>query len=133
MSKITDLLIARRNQVEADMAQVTRQYRAEIDEIDKALAAIRGETPTSVKRIRLRLLETIPDQTMAILMEYPTGLKMRDVLEMVNTRFDRKIAPKNMSWHLAHLKSTRGGKKVIREGNLWKPSAQEVKTKQAAE
>ena len=112
MSKTHELLVARRREVLAEIAPL----KAELKEIDAALAAISGEVPPAPSaRAGLRQ-GSISSNTLAILQNHPEGLTTRAVREEMQRRFDREIAPRNMSWHLSHLKRD---KHVVLDGGVW--------------
>lgn len=112
MSKIRSLLEARKREVLSEMAPL----KAELSEIERALAAISEGTPTSGGSQR-KTSQNIGDQALAILHKHPKGLRTADVRKQIGQQFGRDIINRNMSWHLSRLK--REGS-LIQEGELWK-------------
>ncbi len=98
MSKVREILLDRRKEIEAEIAPL----RAELKEIDAALAAISGGvSSSSTKGLRAG---SIGAQALAVLGEHPNGLRTREIVRQMRRQFGREIAKRNMSWHLSHLK-----------------------------
>ncbi|MCH9052263.1 MAG: hypothetical protein IIA72_14475 [Proteobacteria bacterium] len=116
MSKIKELLLARRREVKGEITPL----KAELKEIDTALAAIGGNPVVAAKgNVRAG---SIADQTLDILNDHPGGLPTRTMVREMRHRFGREIEKRNMSWHLSRLKRE---DKLILDGELWRiPSAQ---------
>ena len=113
MSKIHEMLLTRRKEV---LAEIT-PLKAELKEIDTALAAIGGEVP-SAPSARTGLRQgSISSNTLAILQDHPEGLATRAITAVMLQRFGREMAPRNMSWHLSHLKRDQH---VVLDGDVWR-------------
>lgn len=112
MSKIHELLLSRRKEVLAEIAPL----KAELKEIDTALSAISGEMPSApLARIGPRS-GSINSSTLVVLRDHPEGLRTRAVAKAIHQRFNREITPRNMSWHLSHLKRD---KRVVLIEGVW--------------
>lgn len=111
MSKTHDLLVARREEVKAQMAPL----KAELEEINAALAAI--DDRSGMVRVRYRTRRSIGDLAIEVLRNYPDGARTRRIVREVSERFNRVVKNQNMSWHLSHLKS---GGRVVLDGGLWR-------------
>lgn len=112
MSKIQEMLIARRKEVLAEIVPL----KAELKEIDTALAAIGGEVSADPPVQTGPRSGSISSNALAVLEGHIEGLATRSVVEAIQQRFGREIAPRNMSWHLSHLK--RDNRVVLNDG-LW--------------
>lgn len=113
MSKIHEMLLARRKEVVAEIAPL----KAELKEIDTALAAISGEVPSAPSTRTGPRPGSISSNALAVLQDHPEGLRTRSVVEAIQSRFGREITPRNMSWHLSHLKRD---KRVVLVGDVWR-------------
>lgn len=120
MSKVTEMLRARRQEVLAEMAPL----KAELREIDAALAAI--EDKPAPQTAKPKSGETVADHVNILLQEHPEGLHTRDFVEAMAKRFKRQITNRNMSWHLSKLKRER---QLTQDGGgAWKLPQQKDET-----
>lgn len=126
MSKIKEILLARRNEVLAEIAPL----KAEIREIDAALAAIgapveprRPKPEDSAKPITSG---TVIGQAQILLREAQRGLVTREIVEQIKARFGREISARNMSWHMSRMK--REGLVTQTANGLWKLAGQNEET-----
>ena len=111
MSKVRELLHARRREIAAQLAPL----KAELKEIDTALAAIEERVVMPAGHGRRK--PSISHRALEILSDTPQGLATGGVVEQMKSRFDREITNRNMSWHLSRLKTER---KIIQVGELWR-------------
>ena len=127
MSKITEMLLARKREVQDEIAKLTASLGAELSQIDVALAAIEGKPskrPRQRKRLKKhkRTKHTIGGKTLEIINMHPNGLQTREITEKFNAKHNETLLTRNMSWHLSKLKREQ---EVVLEGDLWKPKAPE--------
>lgn len=105
------MLLGRQSEVKAEIAPL----KAELKEIDAALAAISGggtrATPRGARAV------SISEQTLAVLSRHPDGLATATIAEALRAEYARLIRNRNMSWHLSKLK--REGK-IILDGEHWR-------------
>ena len=114
MSKTREILLGRKRQILAEMAPL----RAELEEIDIALAAISGSlSPTVTQDKNKPKAQSIGGQALAVLKDYPNGLPTGQIGHQLKVRFERNISNRNMSWHLSHLKKAGH---VVLDGELWR-------------
>lgn len=116
--------MARKREVEDEIAKLTALLGAELGEIDIALAAIAGKPPNAPTRRKRkkykRRAKSIGDKAIEIIGMHPKGLQTRETTEKYNAKYKQHVSKRNMSWHLSKLK--REGKLVL-EGDLWKSKA----------
>lgn len=119
MSKIREILLARRAEIESQIAPL----QDELKEIAVALAAMTGGgAPTGEPSIppvrhRERLTKTVPQQIVAVIADAPEGMANADVVFAMGSRFKRQLSTATTSWYLSNLK--KDGRLKL-EGDRWK-------------
>ncbi|MCT7377969.1 hypothetical protein [Chelativorans salis] len=131
MSKVKDLLVARRREIEAELGPL----QAELEQIDAALSAIEPKTPTRKERRRTATKEkprgtrtqrekakrkrqpSIADQSRGLLEQNPQGLDTAEIARKLEESHGRKATMRTISTQLSALK--RQGR-LRQEGRLWR-------------
>lgn len=103
MSKIREMLLARRKEIKSEMAPLEK----ELAEIDAALAVIsQPELPLSDHSLKSdKILHTAREQIHAILSLFPSGLKSSEVKACLREHYGREMKSHNVSWYLSRLKA----------------------------
>ena len=111
MSKIVEMLAARRREIEAQFAPL----KAELKEIDLALAAIEGRPPAPTQGKPRK--PSVIDRIIELLTAEPSGLPTAEIAKRMKDQFGREVSNRNMSWHLSRLKRDGG---IVQVDGLWR-------------
>ena len=122
MSKLKQMLLARKKEVEAEIQKATAPLQAELREIELALSAIGGTVsvqhsmPFKLKPPTVK--KSVTEQVTEILENNKNGIKTVDIAEILRSDYGRTIKNQDVSWYLSKLKKDE--KVTLEDGGLWK-------------
>lgn len=147
VTKTRIFLEGRRDELKAEIEAAAAPFRAELEDVEAALAAIRptrqrlsGETveahnkategpgviETLIKRAQEEeAAKSYRQQIVQVLRRHPKGLTVAEVTARIRGDFGRDANAQNVSWHLSAAKrDAKQAPRVLLEDDRWKLEAE---------